>query len=247
MLSKKFKIGSDPEYFLEKNGRPISAVGLIPGSKKSPFKIGEHESVQLDNVALEFNVKPSDTPEEFIESLGVCHEWAYNHFQSIDPTIQLLAQPSVEFEDSELDTIEAKRFGCDPDFNAWEGGSPNCSPNASTNLRSCGGHIHVGLSLDGDDPIDVDRFIRLMDKNVGVYTTSVCGDERRRELYGKAGAYREKPYGVEYRTPSISWLKTEESIRKVFELVEQTIEEYNSGADADPMVRMEIEISQSFV
>lgn len=241
MLSKKFKIGSDPEYFLQKNGRPISAVGLIPGTKKNPYRIGEHESVQLDNVALEFNVKPSDSPEEFIESLGVCHQWAYNHLNSIDPEIQLLAQASAEFDESELDTIQAKMFGCEPDLNAWEHGSVNCAPDSSGNLRSCGGHIHIGLEAEGDEPVDTLRFIRLMDKNVGIYTNSVCGDQRRRELYGKAGAFREKSYGVEYRTPSVSWLKTEESIREVFSLVEKTIEEYNAGEDAELYVKYVVE------
>jgi hypothetical protein len=38
----------------------------------------------------------------------------------------------------------------------------------------------------------------------------------RRELYGKAGAFRPKPYGVEYRVLSNRWLNSEALIRWVY-------------------------------
>ena len=31
-----FTIGCDPEFFLEKNGKPFSAIGLIGGTKEAP-------------------------------------------------------------------------------------------------------------------------------------------------------------------------------------------------------------------
>jgi len=229
-------VGSDPEMFLFKNGSPISSIGLIPGSKKKPHAISEHESVQVDNVAIEFNLKPSKSPEEFISSLQVCYDWAQKHLNAIDPKIQLMPVASVEFPREELMTRQARIFGCDPDFNAWEGGMPNPRPERVENLRSCGGHIHLGILSIGE--FDMKRMVRLMDKHVGTYCAEICGDDRRREIYGKAGAYRPKPYGLEYRTPSISWVKSEKTIKKVFELIELCVEDYNNGFDAEDEVRV---------
>ena len=49
--------------------------------------------------------------------------------------------------------------------------------------------------------------------------TSVLEDEdtQRRELYGQAGCFRPKPYGVEYRTLSNYWLKSRELMTKIYE------------------------------
>ena len=38
----------------------------------------------------------------------------------------------------------------------------------------------------------------------------------RTRVYGSPGRFRAKPYGIEYRTPSNSWLKTKESVSYVF-------------------------------
>jgi hypothetical protein len=230
-------IGSDPEMFLFKNGSPVSAIGLAPGSKKNPFKISDHESVQVDNVAIEFNTKPTLSTKEFKESLNRCYEWMANHLSMVDKEIQVVPIASAMFPDSELKTRASKRFGCDPDFNAWTG-KANTPPSAPGNLRSCGGHIHLGLAVIGE--LDYMRLIRLMDKNVGTYTTAICGDQRRHDLYGKAGAYRLKPYGVEYRTPSISWVKDDESIEQVFYLTQLSVNEYNEGMDANPSIQEKI-------
>lgn len=228
-------IGSDPEMFLFKSGVPVSSIGLIPGSKDQPFKIGEYEYVQVDNVAIEFNVKPSETPEEFIESLNVCYSWAKKHLSAIDPSIEIVPVASTVFDDKELRPRAARMFGCDPDFNAWNEGYPNSRPNGPKNLRSCGGHIHLGISKIGD--FDLMRLVRLLDQEVGMYTAEICGDERRRLLYGSAGSFRYKSYGLEYRTPSVSWIKSEESIREVFSRCEKAVDLYNEGADANQSVR----------
>lgn len=236
-------IGSDPEMFLVRNGVPLSSIGIIPGSKKRPHKISDYESVQVDNVAIEFNLKPSRDHEEFIKSLQVCYDWSSKHLAAIDPSISLAMTASLEFPDDQLQSRGAKMFGCDPDFNAWESGIPNQAPARGSNLRSCGGHIHIGYM--STEIVDINRLVRLLDKNVGIYCAEICGDERRRTLYGKAGAYREKPYGVEYRTPSIAWLRSEESIKEVFERIQLSVNDYNVGEDADDSVRYFINEKQT--
>ena len=238
-MLKLISVGSDPEVFLRNGNTLISSVGLFPGTKQNPFFITETESVQVDNVAIEFGIKPTLDPEEFIASLNICLDYAKMHLEMVSPGTTLDFSASGEFDDDQLQTREAKTFGCEPDFNAWNNGEMNTPPCSTGNIRSCGGHIHLGLETT--ERADVLRLIRLLDKNVGTYTTEICGDKRRQSLYGKAGAFRYKEYGVEYRTPSISWLKSEESIREVFARINKSIEEYNEGIDADVSVKNYIE------
>lgn len=232
---KLLAVGSDPEAFLFVNGKPMSAIGLVPGSKDSPYNISDHESVQVDNVAIEFNIKPTLDPDEFHESLVTCASWMNEHLSKINPLIQVRFTPSAEFDSSELTSRAARTFGCDPDFNAWTG-MINPRPKAdSPNLRSCGGHIHIGF--DVPKGMDDARLIRLMDEHVGLYTAAICGDKRRMSLYGKAGAFRTKSYGVEYRTPSNTWLNDISYIREVFRRINLAIDAYNEGLDADFIVK----------
>jgi hypothetical protein len=226
-------IGSDPELFLFRNGQPISSIGLVPGSKKRPHKVSAYEAIQVDNVAVEFNTKPTLDPDEFMESVGVCYEALSKHLNKIDNTIQIVMIPSAEFPESELKTRAARRFGCEPDFNAWSGGI-NEPPESTVTFRSCGGHIHLGFSNPED--LDHKRMIRLMDAHVGLFTSLICGDKERMKLYGKAGCFRFTKYGVEYRTPSNTWLTEDRFVYEVFKRTKEAVEAYNRGEDADFIV-----------
>lgn len=202
----RFKLGCDPELFLADVGGNLRAsCGLIGGTKEQPqpLGIGDGFCVQEDNVAVEFNIPPASTMREFVDSVaraykvigdGVNNAYGF----SID------TRSAAIFPEEELESDAAKVFGCDPDFNAWTG-KKNPKPKADDwRLRSCGGHIHVGF----DNPkIDKKRLIKIMDLTHGV--PSVIMDTEgalRRKLYGKRGAYRDKPYGVEYRVLSNFWV-----------------------------------------
>jgi hypothetical protein len=54
-------------------------------------------------------------------------------------------------------------------------------------------------------------------------------DDRRRQLYGKAGAYRPKPYGMEYRVLSNVWLKNKSLQRWVYRNTMRAIKELQYG------------------
>jgi len=104
----------------------------------------------------------------------------------------------------------AKELGCDPDYNAYTL-LPNPRPDGERPFRTAAGHVHVGwgadIPVDNSEHMEIcASFVKMMDATVGMYMTFIDREPRRRELYGKAGAFRPKSYGVEYRTPSNAWI-----------------------------------------
>lgn len=206
-----FLTGADPELFvLDATGKPVSAAGLIPGTKESPFKV-KGGAVQVDGMAAEFNIDPAATFEEFNTNiLGVMKQ-----LKAFLPAgFSLSAVPCVVFDEDvwEAAPPEAKELGCTPDFNAWTG-TVNTPPNCPENprLRTASGHLHIGWT-DGADLSDLQHIlncqdlVKQLDWYLGVWSLRVDTDPTRRLLYGKAGACRYKPYGVEYRVLSNFWL-----------------------------------------
>jgi hypothetical protein len=218
MLVRK---GADPELFLVNNeGKFMSSVGLIGGTKEMPMPIDEvGNAVQEDNVAVEFNIPPCHSKEMFVENIKKNKEWIAAKATELGFSVSIT--PSAHFEDDQLATREAQTFGCEPDFNAWNDGHVNPRPKASDlNLRSCGGHIHVEL------PVGVDRLlaVQCMDLYVGCLMLEFDNDKDRRQLYGKAGAFRPKRYGMEYRTASNKWIESDELIAWAWDQTDKAIE-----------------------
>lgn len=214
-------IGSDPEAMIMEvaTGKMISAVGLIPGTKDVPVSIGNGCYIQADNVNVEWCLPPTQDPKDFAKNLKYCIKYT----NSILPQgLRVLLNSSHEFDVDQLQTPEALEFGCDQDFCIYNEdiNEPNPKPTSTNpNLRSCGGHIHFG-AVSLINPIASIRFLKTrIEPLLGVALVALDPDTRRKELYGKAGAFRLKPYGIEYRTPSNFWLSSEGLIDFVFELI----------------------------
>lgn len=203
----EFTIGADPEIFVEKDNLPHSAHGLVPGTKEQPHPV-ERGAVQVDGMALEFNIEPAKNGEEFIDNVTA----VLDQMIEMVPEYELLTKSSVIFDQDHwrAQPAEAKRLGCEPDFNGHTL-ETNPKPRGRKFMRTAGGHIHIG-GFHTDDPMsplhfeDAAKLARLMDKHVGVYSILWDGDDDRREMYGQASAFRPKKYGMEYRTLSNSWL-----------------------------------------
>lgn len=224
----KFLIGADPEFFIKKKyGGYASAVGLIGGSKWEPKKIDEDgHAILEDNVAVEFNIKPASSFDEFRSSI---HK-VLDHIRGILPGYEFSKESAVSFPQEELMTPEAQMFGCEPDFDAWRE-CVNEKPCADDkNLRSAGGHIHVGSDLAINNPIAV---IRAMDLFLGVPSTQLDAGTLRRELYGKAGCFRAKSYGAEYRTLSNFWIFDDSLIQWAFDGTQRALEFVEKGNTID--------------
>lgn len=225
-----FKIGCDPELFLKSKytGAYKSAVGLIGGSKEAPLPIDNDGSAILeDNVAVEFNTKPANSYEEFRAGI---HK-VLDHLREKLTGFEFSQESAVSFPKEELMTPQAQEFGCMPDFDAWRK-CENDKPKADDpNLRSCGGHIHVGSTIAKRKPIEV---IRAMDLFLGVRSVILDTGTKRRQLYGNAGCFRFKPYGVEYRTLSNFWIFSDDGIKWAYDGTQQALEFVKSKKAIQP-------------
>lgn len=242
MSLKNFMIGCDPEFFVTKDGKPYAAIDLVPGNKEAPYKV-DAGAVQVDGLALEINTNPvpADDFKGFNENILTVLKTTHGMVKAKDTALAFDLSPSTVFDQGYYDSLpdSAKELGCDPDFCAYSEDpfEPNPRPDGDSGLRGAGGHIHIGwgadIPLDHPDHIEICRqFIRNMDIFVGLGMTIIDTDERRRQVYGKAGAYRPKSYGVEYRTPSNAWLKSEGHRRFIHRLVTAALEDMMKGEKA---------------
>lgn len=231
MDKMKFLVGADPELFLRRDGKFFSAHGIIPGDKKRPHKV-EHGAVQVDGMALEFNIDPADSEETFLKNI----KHVRSVLESMVPGFEVVAEPTATFDHEymEQQPVESKILGCDPDYNAWENGMRNQPPNGKVDFRTGAGHVHIGWCNDANvmEETHLDACVmatKQLDCVLGVGSLLYDTDNTRRLLYGKAGAFRPKPYGVEYRTLSNAWLKSEDLIRWVYKSSVKALEHLLDG------------------
>lgn len=229
-MSFKVLVGCDPEVFVKKDGTFLSAYGLIKGDKKNPFKVSKG-AVQVDGMALEFNIDPAHTEDEFCINV----QEVFNTMCLMVPDYEVVAAPVAHFTADYIakQPAGALELGCDPDFNAWSG-MVNNKPDSNRPMRTAAGHIHVGWTSGADinDPRHtglVREAMKQLDFFVGLPSLFYDNDTERREMYGCAGAYRVKSYGGEYRTPSNAWLKSEKLMRWIYRNVQEGMSSLNSG------------------
>lgn len=215
----KLLLGADPEFFVQKDGKLVSAYGLIEGTKEKPLKVNGG-AVQVDGMALEFNIDPASTFVEFNDNINS----VLNELRKMVPAeYEFVFKPVAHFgkEYIEAQPEDARRLGCDPDFNAYTG-TANVAPDANATFRTASGHIHLGWTegMDTSNPEHIEAcqmMVKQLDGLLGYYSLIYDRDVQRRSLYGKAGAYRPKPYGVEYRTPSNAWVDNVDLRKVVFD------------------------------
>lgn len=220
-----FTFGCDPEVFIAntKTGAFVPAEGFVPGDKKNPHPL-PNGMVQVDGFAAEFGIRPALTEDEFVGRIRDVLADVRRRIQR-KGEYDVVVRTTAHFDKKTFDAASpaSKELGCDPDYNAYTG-KPNPRPNAEGVLyRTGGGHVHIGWPTKCTDPLHAEHFeacrilTKQLDLYLGVPSLFWDGDVERRNLYGKAGALRAKPYGMEYRTLSNAWLKHDLLIRFVFQ------------------------------
>ncbi len=89
------------------------------------------------------------------------------------------------------------------------------------------GHISIGW----DNPTQEQQLdmVKAMDATVGLESVLLDFDTERKKLYGKAGCFRFREYGIEYRSLSNFWIKSDESLKWSWDTTMKAIELVNSG------------------
>jgi len=216
-----FTFGSDPEFMLVRNGQFISAIGVVPGSRERRFTKNGHQ-FYYDNVLAECAIKPAKTKNEAVNNI---REALKTYAEILGPNIRLLAQASQNFPKSELLHKDALKAGCSHEQCAYTLDiciKPPLEEIKTGNLRSAGGHIHLGSKmLQGS--LQCIFAARMLDLFLGVPSIFIDHDETsriRKQLWGQAGRYRRPKHGLEYRSIGNFWLGSPELVKLIYDICE---------------------------
>lgn len=232
MKITNIKVGSDPELFIvnTENNKVISSIGIIPGEKNNAYRAPDMPKgygLQIDNVLAEFNIPATNKKEKFIASINYMKDYIRKYVKNVNPNYDIQCIASRDVDEDQLQHPIAKLFGCDVDYNAYtEEENPKPDGERGT-LRSAGCHLHISYknptirtSLD---------LIKYLDMYLGIPSVVLDPDTKRRTLYGKAGAFRLKKYGFEYRSLSSYMIDSEKNLNFVWNGIMKAIEAYNAG------------------
>jgi hypothetical protein len=225
-------LGADPEVFMMQAGKFISAHGMIQGDKEQPFPVKDG-AVQVDGMALEFNIDPADSEATFVANI----DSVMAQLKDMVPDHEVVVTPVAHFgsEYIQAQPMEARELGCDPDYNAYTE-RENSPPNEELPFRTGAGHVHIGWTqgMNVRDPMHFSScisIIKQLDFHLGLVSLLYDDETQRRAMYGAAGAFRPKPYGVEYRTLSNAWLASPELTAWVWRASQAAVSSVMAGSN----------------
>lgn len=231
MILNNITIGADPELFLinTETGKVVSSIGIIPGEKGNPYRSKDMPKgfgLEIDNILAEFNIPPVTNKRNFINAINYMKDYIRTFIKEKDKNLDIQCIASKMVDEDQLQSPEAKLFGCSVDYNAYTK-RPNPKPKGeATNLRSAGFHIHIGYdNCNSQTSIDL---VKYLDMYLGVPSVLKDPDCKRRSLYGKAGCFRLTSYGVEYRVLSSYFLSDNDILSWVWDRVGASIDAYNN-------------------
>lgn len=235
MFIENLTVGADPELFVKAGRHFLSGHLFECGTKAEPMKT-KHAYIQNDGIALEINIKPARSRDEFVTNCNNALSDLRSFINRTNDKAELVARPSIFFGRKRLQALPpmAKILGCTPDYVAGSE-EPNFPPDSDAPFRTGAGHIHIGWTEDADTSTGGDHFklctkiVQEMDYFVGLPSMLWDKDARRRTLYGKAGTFRVKPYGLEYRTLSNAWLRNNNLMGFVYQQTVRCMHSAQSG------------------
>lgn len=194
----------------------VPCVGYCPGTKTDPFRSSSWAAgfaLQEDNVMLEVNIPFSKNARDFGRAVERVNQIAIK-YMAPHGLVPVLNVSEYLFLPKDLTSPQAQNFACDPDFDAYLGGEERTNVPDFKNMRSCGGHIHLGGDFKCPDWVAVLFFEMALYHAYG--NDYVCpSNQSRTQWYGRPGTFRPKPYGIEYRTLGNWWSSSRTSAEDV--------------------------------
>jgi len=191
--------GSDPELFFVKNGQ------IVPSNDVITTDGGD---VTRDGFQLELNPQGHTCREIAGSNIARALFRAEEIASNIGAELSIAVGVTVGDEAWKKSTFETRRFGCNPTSNVYQKIN-RLATGMRIRFRSGAGHIHIG-GLNAHEKADLPTIVKLMDIIGGNTAVLIDRDENnahRRKYYGRAGEYRPKQYGLEYRVFSNFWLR----------------------------------------
>lgn len=247
-------IGSDPEIFLiNDNGICVPPIHLVLNKQIEVIGRNDKErpvffkddliKIIEDGAAFEFNTKPTSNPYEYFDIINYGLEKLNTLFRGnykivISPVVNFNLS-SIVFDSSLLPHYQyACRFGCDPDIDIYSGKYSKEINANKINQRFGGGHVHISSDIVYKDMSNIVNQVKLFDILIGnafvVQSKMFELEKLRQKFYGRPGKIRLQSYengqtGIEYRTPSNSWITNLDSIRLIFDSVNKALELYKEN------------------
>lgn len=221
-MTQSITVGADPEFVLwdRRLNSYVSAHDLIPGTKEEPHPVNAG-AIQVDGVAVEFNIRPAHSEDEFLHNIQTVLTELRTYLPPTRYDFHFI--PSVFLPMIYVQKLPdlVRMRGCQPDFNGYTLQQNVFPEDVPSNLFGFGGHVHIGWGRNSDEIDeehikDCGRIARNLDHYLGIPSLGWDKDRTRRLVYGQAAAFRPKSYGVEYRTLSCAWLRSELLQRVVY-------------------------------
>lgn len=249
-------VGNDPEVFIT-NGKgkiiPAEEIGL------PMHATGKQYEAKVDNAAAELNFPPSHCLQTVNVHIGNALEDLKKALTKRRKREKVLLRACATLDPKDLENYGSLlQFGCEPSLQCYNGevkvSIPNVDP-LKVLHRSTGFHVHLGMKPPEEyrnyyaayykEAAKIlhtsqgrARLVQMCDLMVGLPAVFLERDSeavylRRNVLgYGKAGEYREQPWGFEYRTlgpwpmisPTWAWWANA-SVRDCLQLVLTGIDE----------------------
>lgn len=231
-FSTELMFGSDPEMFFVKNGVMIPSTQILlndtPNVTRDGFQVELHPSASGCRQLAARSIKYAITDAAAIaERAGAELSFALSHV--VDDKVWKKTPSDV------------KKFGCNPTENVHEKNQKRVTGKREK-FRAGGGHIHVG-ALNVSEKNDLPTIVKLFDIVVGNTLVLLDRDPAnitRRKNYGRAGEYRPKPYGVEYRVPSNFWLRHYVLWSLASGLIRNAMVHYRNGFAAELIAKFDM-------
>lgn len=211
-------IGSDPEFvLLDEQNKPVSAIGLQGSS--------EDVSVYADNVLAEFNHDPFE-PKHFVQGMKAVLKNVDKVLSGFNKKVHYqIGQCEAQYDVNQLNCPEAHKIGCEPFLSAYDLDCYQTPQPYQNNSRFAGGHIHIAYDTETLPP---HMLVKLLDERLLPLDPN-HNKTQRSEFYGAKGAFRPKPYGLEYRAVSNWWLDNPQLVLDVLMEIEKYVNDTYYG------------------
>jgi hypothetical protein len=234
-----FTVGIEREMPVYVNNIAVPAQLLIPQyTKENPFVVNGG-TMHHDCSLLEFTTPPCDTGENLRISYIRQREYVRDQLLKTEDvrrrardvvgetarSISLSEDTAVMFSQVDfMNQPENRELGCSPSRNAY--GSRPIRPEGYADTKRFGG-THLNISTPDTTSAEDRSLVMAVDVAFAMphmFTCSNPDDEQlRRELYGRAGEYRRKDFGIEFRVLSSNFLYAY-SIHRVYDALEYLVE-----------------------